>query len=386
MEVVASRCVAFFGLLFGAQTFPVMLGQLDRLQPGWALAYGVAIFGSLLLCVVAAIVRRYVRVANAGLSAFYLAAMASWPLAIEVVEQERPWLWFLCTVATATAAIALPVWAASAYLVLAPAVYAIIRLTPAGGGAEWDLAALDAVYAILLGGAVLLIITLLRDAAASVDAAQATALARYARAVRQHATETERVQVDSIVHDSVLTTLLSAARAYSPEAMALSATMAGNAIGHLRTAAESSPDDGSIVGFEELAGRIGRAARDLSAELECRIGTIEGGAMSAPVADALYSATVQAMVNSIQHGGTASSILRWVQVTGGEGSLAIEVGDTGTGFDPAEVPTERLGLRVSIIERVASAGGTAGIVSQRDSGAVVSIRWPARRGGAGEPA
>ena len=79
------------------------------------------------------------------------------------------------------------------------------------------------------------------------DAAQATALDRYSHAVRQHALEVERVQVDSIVHDSVLTTLLSAARAYTPEAKELAARMAGAAIGHLRDAALVSPDDSSTV-------------------------------------------------------------------------------------------------------------------------------------------
>jgi hypothetical protein len=41
------------------------------------------------------------------------------------------------------------------------------------------------------------------------------------------------------------------------------------------------------------------------------------------------------------------------------------------------VPTERLGVRVSIIERVAGAGGSARIDSTRGSGTIVTVRWPA---------
>ena len=130
------------------------------------------------------------------------------------------------------------------YTIGAPVLYGIIRITPPGGGVEPVLAALDSVYSILLGGGILIMIAVLRYAATGVDVAQQNALERYSHAVRQHATEAERVQVDSIVHDSVLTTLLSAARAYSPEAKRIGSTMASNAIGHLREAALVNPDDG----------------------------------------------------------------------------------------------------------------------------------------------
>lgn len=380
MEVVASRSVAFFGLLFGAQTFPVMLGQVGQLQTPWFWGYNVAIFGGLLLSVVASIVRRFVRAINTWIALSYILAMLTWPLASingAAVSTERPWLWFICTVATAAAAIAFSPWVATVYLVVAPCAYGLIRLTPSGGAASWDLAALDTVYAILLGGAVLVIITMLRGAAASVDSAQATALARYSHAVRQHATEVERVQVDSIVHDSVLTTLISAARAYSPEAMSLSATMARNAIGHLRAAAASSPVDESMVGVEELADRITGAVATLSKPFTTRTMGIGAGAISVSVAEALYSASVQAMVNSLQHAGDAGSTERWLRITGvGADGLDIEIGDTGVGFDPATVPAERLGLRVSISERVANAGGSATVASQPGEGTVVSILWP----------
>ncbi|MBB5632695.1 signal transduction histidine kinase [Cryobacterium mesophilum] len=380
MEVVASRSVAFFGLLFGAQTFPVMLGQVVQLQPVWFWGYNIAILGGLLVSVVAAMLRRFVRSVNTWVALSYLVAMATWPLAVldtDTVAKERPWLWFMCTVATAAAAIAFSTWSAALYLVLAPSVYGVIRLTPSGGGAHWDLAALDTIYAILLGGAVLMIITLLRGAAASVDSAQATALARYSHAIRQHATEVERVQVDSIVHDSVLTTLISAARAYSPDAMALSATMASNAIGHLKEAAAASPDDESMVAVEQVAERIAEATNTLSAPFTVRVLDIGAGTVSVQVADALYSAAVQAMVNSLQHAGHANDIDRWVRITGvGADGLEVEIGDTGVGFSIAEVPNERLGLRVSIVERVANAGGRAEIASSPGDGTVVSIRWP----------
>ena len=78
-------------------------------------------------------------------------------------------------------------------------------------------------------------------------------------AVRQHATEVERVQVDAIVHDSVLTTLLSAARTADPAGRELAAVMAANAMGHL-SAAEQGTDEDAAVPLRAVAKRIVDAA------------------------------------------------------------------------------------------------------------------------------
>jgi signal transduction histidine kinase len=259
-----------------------------------------------------------------------------------------------------------------------PVIYGLVCLTPSGGSAHWETALLDSVYSIILGGTIMVIVTMLRHAAASVDEAQSTALERYSHAVRQHATEVERVQVDSIVHDSVLTTLLSAARAYTPEAKELAATMAGNAIGHLREAALVVPDDGSTVRLTSVARRITDAANSIGARFELRTRNIGSRSIPLLAGEAVYSASVQAMVNSLQHAGPDQQVSRWLTIRGlAPAGIEIEVGDTGHGFEIPEVPRERLGLRISIVERIANAGGAADIDSALGEGTVVTIRWPA---------
>jgi len=380
IETVASRSVAIFSLVFGAQTFPITLDQYSGERPGWGLIIAVAIYGSILLMLVAAFTKRFVRLAGAFISFSWLVAMATWPLTVSpdmVVSADRPWLWYLCTVATGAAALSFKPLPATVYLIAAPVAYGLTRTTEGGGTRGWGPAALDTIYAIILGGAILIIITLLRQAAASVDAAQATALDRYAHAVRQHATEVERVQVDSIVHDSVLTTLLSAASAETPEAKELATTMARNAMGHLKAAAAASPDDDATVSNSQLAHRIVGATATLSAPFELRTSDIGRGSIPVHVAEALYSASVQAMVNSLQHAGNGPKISRWLSISGKPyGGIQVDIGDTGAGFDTTTVPTERLGLRVSIIERVANAGGVVDIDSAAGRGTVISIHWP----------
>ncbi len=383
IETVAVRSSAFFGLIFGLQTFPFLYAQLLLVKPGWPYLVDAAIFGGLIVAAIAVLVPALsgtVRSINAYFAIAYLLALVTWPLAVADPAQmagQKPWLWYLCTLATATAAVAFPVWVAGVYLVVTPVVYALVHATPAGGGASWQLCVLDAVYAIILGGAVLVILTLLRQAAASVDAAQATALARYSHAVRQHATELERVQVDAIVHDSVLTTLLTAARAFTPEAKELVAKMAQNTIGQLWEAVSATPG-GATVTVRDLAKRIQVAASGLPAAFEVRGRGIDGGVLPGQAAEAIFSAAMQAMVNSIQHAGSGRTVARWVSVSSNTlDSIRVVVGDTGVGFHPLEVPMERLGLRVSILERVASAGGVVDVDSAVGSGTVVTIRWPA---------
>lgn len=379
VDTVLSRSVAWFGVVFGIQALLLVIPQYGLAQPLWAAIAVGAIYGSLLFSLLCSMLKRFVVGAHRIVAAVYVLALLTWPFFL--ADPTRPqegdhWLYLLTTVATASAAIGLSVRSALAYLFVVPFIYGIIRAMPTGGDGPWELGLFNAIYAVILGGAVLVIITMTRAASSSVDDAQGAALDRYSYAVRQHATEVERVHVDAIVHDSVLTTFLSAARAESPEEKNLAATMAGNAMRHLEEAALATPDDGSTVRFRQVADRIVRAARDMSVPFSIRVRSLDTRIVPAAQAEALYSAAVQAMLNSIQHAG-GPDVRRWLRVSGVQGgAIEIEVGDAGAGFDLARVPGERLGVRRSIIERVANAGGAAEIRTEPGHGTVVVVRWP----------
>ncbi|WP_423918493.1 sensor histidine kinase [Frigoribacterium sp. 2-23] len=379
--------MALFALVFGVQTFPVMIAQVGAMQPAWAWIIGLAIFGGFIGLGVASIVGRGSETVTAFVAISYLIALITWPLAVQdpdVVQPTVPWVWYLVTVATSAATLAFSSWVAIGYLFVAPLTYGLIRLTPSGGGVPPSTAALDAMYSIILGGALLILITMIRQAAANVDAAQATAVARYSNAIREHATELERVQVDAIVHDSVLTTFIQAARAYSPDERELATNMARNAMAHVASAASTTPFDESNTSLRSLCERLQTVSREMGVDVDIREAGIDGKGVPSRAAEALYSASVQALVNSSQHAGDGLAIRRWITVgsTPDDGAV-IEVGDTGAGFEVAAVPGGRLGVRVSILERVANAGGSATIESAIGAGTVVRLRWPVAD--AGEP-
>ena len=58
------------------------------------------------------------------------------------------------------------------------------------------------------------------------------------------------------------------------------------------------------------------------------------------------------------------------------GGCTITIADTGVGFDPELVPAERLGLRISIQDRVASAGGSVRVRAGVGRGTTITIEWP----------
>lgn len=386
VETITARAVGLFGLVFGAQTLPMALEQSSAFVDGAGTAMMAILYGVLVVLAVASVAKVAVRAAALAFAALYLVALAAWPFLIDDVasfDVGTPWLYYLCTVATAAAVVALPVPAATAYTVVVPAAYGVIRLLPAGGEAVPLLAALDAMYAVILGAAVLIIVTMLRQAAESVDGAQDAALERYDVAARQHATESERVKVDALVHDSVLATLLSAAAAGSPEERALAARMAKDAIMRLHAAGVSGPRALERVGLPVLVRRLRAALTTFSAPFTVRVVNAGGVELPVEAVDALYSAAVQAMVNSMQHADEPGrSTRRELRIRGVRADgCVIEIADNGVGFDRRDVPLERLGLRVSIEERMAGAGGAAEIESSPGQGTTVTVAWPAGAAG-----
>jgi signal transduction histidine kinase len=117
-------------------------------------------------------------------------------------------------------------------------------------------------------------------------------------------------------------------------------------------------------------------------------------AVPVPVAVAIAFAVREALANVASHAGTGEA---WVEicpvapdrddsVPSGAGLAAgepltcpdgirVTVRDAGAGFDPGQVDPSRLGLRRSIVERLADWGGRALIRSSPGAGTEVILSW-----------
>lgn len=378
IQRIVTRSVAVFSIVFGAQSVPFAVAQQDRLLQPWGGTLTILLFTALLATAVAGFAAHpFATIVISAVPMLFLVALLTWPLSMQDpghTQATPPWLWYICNIALAAAVVAFSPTIAAIYLVIVPAVYLGVRLTPSGGSASFGQAALDSLFTALLGAAILILAVLLRRAAGNVDTAQTGAVARYASAVREHATEVERTQVDSILHDGVLTALLSAGRALTPEERALAVAMARASMSRLASAAHSPMTGVGTVTLREVRERLEQglvhldpdafiSAADLAGDLE----------LPADIGQSLGDAALQALVNSRQHAG--EGVLRQVAVRSRGGVAEIVVRDDGHGFDTS-VRSERLGVRVSILERVAAVGGRAHVESSPGAGTTVTLRWP----------
>lgn len=95
--------------------------------------------------------------------------------------------------------------------------------------------------------------------------------------------------------------------------------------------------------------------------------------LAAEVAEALLAALRAALENVLRHSGVTTAE---VEVIADADHVTMMVSDQGAGFDPAAVASDRLGLRASVVERMAAVGGRAQVWSAPGEGTSVIISAP----------
>jgi len=293
--------------------------------------------------------------------------------------------------------IVVPAWFASAAL-LAPlalasgtAYWASSVLSPAAGsGGNSPVAAgllLLAVAAVAWCGH-----RMLYRRAAEADAALARADRDSSEQYVILSRNTERREHERLLHDTVLNTLTALMRAVSGDL--------AEVVGRCRhdvTLMEFVLSDpggpgmatarrygGLLVGIEAVATEM--RARGLDVHIEIAHGTPadarSGPVVPVPVAAAIVQAVREALTNVVSHAGTGAArvdvTLTAPAAQAADPGLRVTVRDAGAGFDPAGVDPARLGLRRSIIERIADLGGHASVQSAPGEGTVVRLDWTAR--------
>jgi signal transduction histidine kinase len=143
---------------------------------------------------------------------------------------------------------------------------------------------------------------------------------------------------------------------------------------------------GPKVPVADLTGRLRADSAGIADRFVVSTREIRDHFVPESVADAIVSAAVQAMTNSVKHAG-GPEIPRTLTLEGtAGGGVRVLVEDGGRGFDPSGVASERLGLRVSIIERMHRVGGEVELRTAIGEGTTFVLSWPAAAAGAGQRA
>jgi signal transduction histidine kinase len=278
------------------------------------------------------------------------------------------------SLATACLAGAAGIKAATLYAVSTSILFAAVRHSQSGGSASLNVAAEDAAYAAMIGIAVAVAIEAIRLGAHRADTAEAHAIAAYRESAGARAQLIERHRLGAILHDSVMTALVSAAQAVTPEQRRGAAEAARDGIRRLEEYAATEPAR-SPVPLLEVPSRLQAVAESpafLPVDIFSALPDDSTLTLPARASDALLEATFTALDNASRHSGASRATVS-VRVVGGR--LRIEVADDGRGFEPASVPQRRLGIRLSIIQRVVDAGGRANVASAPGLGTTVTLEW-----------
>ncbi|KAM9863060.1 hypothetical protein ACI1US_01062 [Leucobacter sp. BZR 635] len=169
------------------------------------------------------------------------------------------------------------------------------------------------------------------------------------------AREAERSEIAAHLHDSVLQTLALIQQRSEPGSEV--ARIARGQERELREWLFRAADGGSAAPRETALEELRAHAAALEEAHPVRFETVGVGAEVA-VPEPIVAAAKEAMLNAAQHAGGEVTV--FAEVTAAR--VSIDVTDRGPGLDPEHLPEGRMGVRDSILGRMAHAGGTARIV------------------------
>lgn len=188
---------------------------------------------------------------------------------------------------------------------------------------------------------------------------------------------TERREQERLLHDTVLNTLTALARPDSGRGDVASRCKEDVALIERMLGDTDEFVSGSLLtAIETVAGSM--HSRGLRVRVDADPAVPEPPTR---VVQAITYAVREALANVASHAGTDEAVVSVSSGSGGSGSggsgggLTVVVRDDGVGFDPAEVDPARLGLRRSVVERIADQGGKASVSSTPGGGTVVTLCW-----------
>lgn len=377
MERILSTVAAIGSAALGAQALLAAVTRLAPPDPG-RIGMMALVFLPLLWMIVACVIGKGVKPAAGTFTVAYAIALALWPVVVEGGVRDpsnQPWIFFLVNIGVVAAMLAFTTRIQLVWALTLPILYGWVRLVQGGFEQSWWISTgFDVSFTIILGTVIISLAWMFRQIAAGVDEARSRAVEGYASAAAASAAEEERVAMSALMHDSVLAALIAAERADSDRARALAVAMAREALTRLANTEASIAQEGSDapVARPQIVTELRRTLSERGADAVVEERGAADAEVPGKVARAIVLAARQAIGNALAHADGHG--LHVIVDSAAADRLRVTVLDAGPGFDPDAIGEDRLGIRASIVARMAAVAGTSEIVSDVD-GTTVVLGW-----------
>ena len=305
-----------------------------------------------------------------------------WVPAMKVDElpgNDLPWLINMITVAACEVAVMLPFAVTWTYMIGGAVLSGFVRFM-ALRDPDPSMAIQDGIMIVLISGFMIALLQLTVRAGREQDAVALVAQQSAAANAAAETLERQRTRYHAFTHDDVLATLLAASN-NDPATHEVTRRSALRALEKLDQFRDDAPVASSVV-IAGLDEHLRGASLAVGFPYESNLSSPLTLPLELPVeaCDALTEALTEAMRNSLRHSAWSDGrpVERIATAKRTATGVRIVVRDDGKGFNPRTVGLDRLGVRLSILQRVNSQpGGKATIVSVRGQGTTVTLEWAA---------
>ncbi len=379
LERLLYASVGLAALIYGGVLYPGsggISGQTPQLE-AW---YGVGLITVAIVMPVAlgalawAMPRRALRRLAGTTALLFLFAMMAFPWGLPtptLIDNAIPWYQGLHALHGVIAAIAWQARAVWFYGLSQAIVIGVVQQAVRDDAAK--AAFLDGVgslvFILILMAATVGVI----GAADRLDRTAELARTQAARTAVGRTREREETRIDAMVHDDIMSVLLTASRENPPASLPDQARAAIASISSLETRDASSrvySRTETVLALLDVVERLAPHTEVVHHEA----GNID---VPANVVAALSDALAEALRNSVRHAGAdQDDVPREITIAADERGLAVTMHDHGKGFNTRAVQSRRLGISLSIVERMAMVeGGSADVASRLGEGTTVTLTW-----------
>ncbi|AHH20211.1 putative two-component system sensor kinase [Nocardia nova SH22a] len=368
-----ARFISSGYLFYLALMAPSIAGEAAVLASWWTVSAVTAVYGPPIVLGVVSFHRdlRWTRRAAAASALGFIIAALTWPLAWngELLRADA-WISTIPGLAGLAAAVVWrPAWTLAALICAVVPVQLINHFCRAPG--HNGVLVPDLMFAMSFCLLYVCAALMAMRTGRLLDATRAEAHEAAAAAAAASARTVQRARFNALLHDWAMSTLLAAARGTHRAEVRHQAELA------LAKLDDVEAEGSGAYTADAVAAHLRTAVADVDERLAVSCGeSPSGAAFPAEPVHVLGAAVSEAVRNSVLHAGASAA--RTVVLSLADSRIDIVVADDGAGFDTTRIASHRLGLAVSIVERVRGLpGGAVDVTSRPGAGTTIHMSWQA---------